>query len=1485
MRAEDLVSGVVRIWSHGGTDEEPRIVGTGFLVAPDLVLTCAHVAARSWGGDPADEEGLGREVRLDFPASAPQKYRAATVVRWLPRRPAPGGAYDLAGLALDGAAPAGARPLPLVAEDAPWGRPCRAFGFPAGRPDGAYAAGELREVLANGWLLVKGGAEAREFTRPGYSGGPVITSAGVVGLLTEGDRDVRVREAVMVPVRTILGAWPALHQVLSRSPYPGLAAFTAHDAPFFRGRDAVAAELAAALAAPPHLVVLAGPSGSGKSSLLAAGVLPRVDSARAAWTPGKAPYSALSRALLAAKHPEADEVQLSVQAARLARDLDSGRVTLPDFLAQDLTRWVIAVDQPEELVLEANGNGDGSDERLDGARDEDTRGGGLGAHQGPPSPARRLFDALLDAHSDERLEDRLAVIIAVRTDDLDNLLRLPRLAAKGNGETVRYLGAVEDLREVIEGPLAQAGFAGLEAGLTDRLLADVADVPNPLPLLQFTLAELWRNQHAGRLTHVAYDDLGGVRRAIANHAERMVAAFGNAELDAIRDVFLQLGRPGLGDSVARRAARYDELGERGKLLVPRLAAARLVVTDRDADGVERVEVAHEALFEHWPRLKAWWQESVGFRRWQESMRFALRVWREGGEDPVDLLHGPRLRSAEAHLRDRPAAFTAAEFAYVMRSGERELEENEAASAALKRQLRLRRRLNLVLALGLAVAVGLATVTVLQVSSMRKLRAEAERLLHSATDANAALGALTTELEESLGESQSILAARLGIEAVAMSAAPTTFGGDMRLAGLMAAHAVRLDPGPESLDRLLRVLQAHPTYRATLDVTASAVALSPDGRSVLVGRADGTLQLFDGFTGAKLGAAVKGHTGPVAALAFSRGGQALSGGQDGRLIVWKIVDGLARAGTIGDGVFGPIAAVATTGDAGLWVVTDLKGKLGTFDTTSGALRAQVDARAIDASARPLAVTVGPIPAVSRGAVSPAPGAVVDHDGGIPVAAAAVNGLDQSALSTYLQYATLLAVNPVRPVIALPSGSEVAVLDTATLGRLWAVPVEPDALAAITFNSDGSELVVVTVDGRVQAFDVGREGKGTMLTWVSRIGDPRVATYGSAPGELLVGAGDGTARRVDYRRGEIVGPDVRGQDQPLSAVLVGPQLVVTASRDGRVVTWDREARSALGGMVAQVDFRPKTAAFDAGRSWLYLGSDVDGRLTRLDLTTGDVVARLEGAHAGGVLDIALGSSGDELVTGGRDGRFVARDPVSLEEVSTLFQYDRAIVSVRQHPTVHAWLVGANQGFVAQVPAGMGDVTTLRPAPKGTWAPGAVVATDATGLSMAVALEDLVELWRDGGVVARARTDPGRNVKELQFSPDGQKLLGSGSGHITLWNVASMERVATWFGERAALSPDGTLLALADGYGDVRLLDATTLAPIGGPLPGGGDYPEDLQFTQDGGSLLMVDYGGGVWIWRTSVRNWLEAACALAWRDLSGEEVARFMGVESYKPVCTL
>lgn len=1435
MRSEDLIRGVVRVW----TDDRTEIVGTGVLVAPDLVLTCAHVAARAWGEDPEIGAGAGRAVQLDLPAVAPRQFLDTTVAHWLPRRPAPGGAYDLAGLRLNSSAPTGAKPLPLVVEEAPWGRPCRIFGFPGGRPDGSYASGTLRDVLANGWVLIKGEADAREFTRPGYSGGPVLTEAGVVGLLTEGDRDVRVREAVMVPVRTILGAWPELHGIVARSPYPGLAAFTAQDVPYFRGRSDLADELADALEKPPHLLVLAGPSGSGKSSLLAAGVLPRLetrdgDGRRCVlWTPGKAPYATLARALLRARDPHLEEVRISVESARLARDLESGRVALAHVLAQDpASRWVVAVDQPEELLLD----------------------NGHAAAYVPP--ARRLFDDLLAVLSDERVAGRLAVIVAVRTDYLDALLRSPRLLGRG-GEIVRYLGPVEELREVIEAPLLESGFAGLEAGLTDRILADVGDVPNPLPLLQFTLAALWRNQRAGRLTHAAYDELGGVRRALANHAERTVASFSEEELTAARDVLLQLGRPGLDDSVARRAARFDELGERGRLVVPRLADARLVVTDRDAEGVERVEVVHETLYEHWPRLRAWWLESVDFRRWQESLRFALRVWRDGSEHPTDLLRGPRLRVAEGHLRGRAGAFTQEELAFVMRSSEHEFQQSEVARQVLNRQLQMRRRLNLVLAVGMAVAASFAGITVWQMSSVQRLRADTERLLHSTSQANAALESLAGELEESLGESKVVLARRLSIQAVAMATAPSTFGGDLRLAALMASHAVRLDPGPESYDHLLRVLQAHPSYRATLAVTATAVALSPDGRTVAVGDAFGRIGRWDGLTGARLSGEIEALRGPVTALAFSPDGSLLaSGGADGGVSVWEMGSLTRHRSLLLAAEGASVVVISATSDGSTWVAVDLVGTVRAWDVASG---------------RGTAMLSG---AASGGQPSTEDSGIV-RDAGIPVLAEALGAI--TTVDAHSDWRSQLAVHPALPLVALPQADRVVVLNARTLVESLSVPIDAASLGGIAFDADGSTLVVAMYDGGIEAWDLVAR---TSRTWNSRVAGIRRIAAAPEPGVLLLALGDGNARWVDYRREAVREPRLHGHDLPLVDARVESGLVVTRSRDGRVVTWDREARLQLHAHLASLGATPRAVAVDQASGVAYFGSP-DGGLFSVSFATGSIRSALQGAHAGELFAIA--ATPGRLASVGRDGMLISHDPVTLERLTALYSHDASLVSVAPHPSEDAWLVGGAHGLVQQV-GWDGTQSTARRAPSRGWSPSAVVAVASDGRTLAYAFDDVIELWRDGGMVARAEILEERDIKGLAFDVTGTRLLSSGSGLTTLWQVPDLSVVARWVpATPAALSPDGAWIAMAQEDGSVQLFDAETLERVGAPLTGSGQLVTVLTFSPDSRSLIVGDINGEIVVWNVGIDAWLNMACSLAWRDLTDGEARALFGEEAFQPVC--
>lgn len=1437
MTADDLVRGVVRIWSEG---EASEVVGTGVLVAPGLVLTCAHVAARAWGEAPELEDGRGRTLRIDLPATAPHAWHEATVVHWLARRPAAAGAYDLAGLRFDAAARGSGVPLPLVDDEAPWGKQVRAFGFPAGRPDGSYASGVLRDVLANGWVLVKGGAEAREFTRPGYSGGPVTTDEGVVGLLTEGDSDVRVREALMVPVRAILGAWPELQHIVARSPYPGLASFTADDAPHFRGRAHAVAEIAHAVATPPHLVVLAGPSGSGKSSLIGAGVLPTLAAGHGpdgrswrtlVWSPGAAPFATLARGLLRAAYGAADDTRVAVDAARLAHDLEAGTVALADVLGQDEdARWAIVVDQPEALLLEGS------------------------SEAGHASRSQRLFDALMRALDDEPLKGRIAVLVAVRTDFLDELLRQPALARHVRDDVVRYLGPVDDLREVIEGPLRDSGLARLEPGLTDRLLMAVDDVPNPLPLLQFTLAELWRKRRAGRLTHEAYDELGGVRQALANQAERLVGAFPADDLATVRDVLLQLGRPGAGDTVARRAARFEELGDRGRRVVTRLADARLVITDRDAEGVERIEVVHEALFEHWPRLRTWWREAADFRRWQEGLRFAVRVWHDEGQHPSDLLQGPRLRAAEDHLRDHPDAFGQEELAYVLRSSAHEKETDEASRRRMQRELRVRRRMNLLLGVGMAAALALAVTTAWQTAAVRRSRAEVETLLQATTAANVALGQLTNELELSLGTSRAILARQLGIQAVAIANDPSTFGSGMRRAALLAAYAARLDPGPSSQDHLLRTLLAQPTYRATLADDATAVALDPKGRLLAVGDARGGVRLVDAVDGASVGGRMEGHTGSVAALAFGGDGTDLvSGGADGRLVAWSTAPFRRRAAFPAQHA-GPVAAVAITSDGGTWLSTDLTGSLRSWDADSRAPLATF-ARYAPTSAEPEPVAAS-----------------------IPVLTSAVDGRDPHAAAGHRAWSAAIATHPELALVAVAVPSGVAMLDATTLEPEWLPTTGGGDTAGVAFSADGSALVTVSETGTVRHWDLDTEAEPAR--WASGVAGVRALAPGRTADRVLIGTAHGAAVWFDLATGRPYEAPLRGHGTDVNALAVGADLVVTASKDGRVVTWDRSPRNGLGVSLGTSGRAPHGIAIDDAGEHAYVGSQ-DGTLTRLSLTDPAASTTVLHAHDGGVNGAAFAQG--RLATIGRDGRLVVRDPATLEPLATPFVHDDPLWSITFDPHGTAWIVGGVRGIVARVPwdaTGPGDVLRR---PSRRWAPGAVVAR-ADDSTWAIALEHEIELWRGDTVLGRVEQIDGAAVSTLTFDPSGTHLLASSGSLVTLFSVPSLEIVASWPDARIGVyAPDGGLLALGDADGGVRLLDGRTLATIGLPFRGHASPPMRLAFTSDGRWLVTADEVGDVLMWPTHAEAWLDRACEVAWQDLGADEITALLGEHDFEPPC--
>ncbi|MFI6002082.1 trypsin-like peptidase domain-containing protein [Streptomyces sp. NPDC051366] len=589
-------------------------VGLGFLVAADLALTCAHVVSAALGlpedVEPDASARLDIGLALQPPAAVDGPGTTASVESWLP--PQSSGTGDVAVLRLSVPLP-GSHPLRLVEAQDVWGHPARAFGFPSGRPGGVWHSGVLRARQANGWVQVDVAANGYRVSR-GFSGGPVWDDklAGVVGMMAVAEAGDPAA-SYLIPTAGLLSAVPELRDlVLPPSPYRSLSPFQEADAPVFHGRQPETAELVAMLARNRWTTVV-GPSGSGKSSLAMAGVLPRIRATgniAVVLRPasGGNPLSALAAALLPLLEPELSETQ------RLERIPDMAGLLRGHGLADTVRRLLelhgghrllVLVDQLEELLVLA------------------------------PAAVDELAEVLFD----EALPTTVRVLTTLRADFLDAALAHPRLGHVLSRQ-VYALGPMSSgkLREIVTAPVDAIPGVHYEPHLVDRILADTSSEPGALALLGFTLDLLWQRQGGGALTHQAYEQLGGVPGALGAYADQVWAEQVDPEDEpAARSLFTQLIRVPLESAAAtRRTALRSELGEAEWQIAQRLAATRLLVAGRSPEGSETVELSHESLITGWSKLGAWAAEDRSFLVWRETLRHDRERW-ERGDRAVELL--------------------------------------------------------------------------------------------------------------------------------------------------------------------------------------------------------------------------------------------------------------------------------------------------------------------------------------------------------------------------------------------------------------------------------------------------------------------------------------------------------------------------------------------------------------------------------------------------------------------------------------------------------------------------------------------------------------------------------------------------------------------------------------------------------------------------------------------------------------------------------
>ena len=1273
---------------------------------------------------------------------------------------------------------------------------------------------------------------------------PLWQPINLEATVTGGDAYLAGRDLTVIrkpdgPHRT----WPGHDAREMQCPYPGLMPFAADSKDWFYGRDRMihtVVERMDARVREGGPLVLIGPSGSGKSSLLSAGVLPALDDGRlpvagsSGWprltlTPTASPALALA----AAAGLDAEDARRRAESWRSDPPrcvADLRRITGADAEAPAGSPrtggLTVVVDQFEEVFTAC------ADEA-----------------------ERQWFIEVLDLLAEPA--GGATVVLGLRADFYAACTSYPQLRAALQGGAVLLDPMTEgELKEAIRLPAEDVGLE-VEDGLVEVLLTDLGAAGGPagtgsagrLPLLAHALRATWQQRSGHRLTVDGYRVTGGIKRALANTADRLFDALTPPCRDAARWVFLRLVILGRDADDTRRRVRYDDLlrhapdPESAGVVVAEFTRGRLLTGDQDT-----VTIAHEVLIRAWPRLREWIEQDRDGNLVRQELEEAAAVWEQTGRESGALYRGTRLEIALTWAEKHRTDLSGAAGAFL------------ATARRQQRRGQLLRR------------SAVAAVTVL------------------------ALVASTAATIAFVQNSRAVAARDHAVYAAISSSSLRLASNDPSVSAQLAVAAYRMEQTPQAASRLITA------ENTPLDIrlpgakgSVYTVAYSPDGHTLAAGYVhQNTVRLWDVSDPshpAALGAPLPedGGVDSILSLAFSPDGHTLAvgghtnnrgdGGSGGFVDLWNLTSPshpvlLGRPANTGVGdwdamssvlslAFSPdgrtLAAVRSAGVVSLWNVTHPD------DVTS-------DGKPLDACFPASSLAFSPD---SRTLAT----ACTDDTGTVKL----WNTTDPGNPTPRGQ--PLEAGSSVSSVAFSPDGRTLAAGATDSDVHLWALP-DPDhpaplgkplagpaqAVMSVAFSPDGHILAAGSADHAVHLWNV------TDATDIAPLGRPLVG-----PGNAV----DAVAFSPDSRT------------------------VAAGNADGDVDLWNLPPTQLIGagGPLASVAFSPDGRTLAAGNAnrtvSLWNTSDPGHPAPRGRPLTGPTQQVTAVAFSPDGRTLAAGDNGGTVTLWNTTD---PNHPTPLGQPLT--GANGPVFSLAFSPDGHTLAAAGDKTGLGGI--ALWDVTDpARPVTKGGISNDHTrsvqsIAFSPDGRTLASGGDSStheVGLWLTSGPSQGVRVgdplpQPTGSSTWVAFSPDGRTLAtGNSKGVITLWNstdpnhlVPRGEPLAMPTGSlwSVAFSPDGRTLAAAGhtAVGTIVLWNVTDPdqpTAIGDPLTVATGPVSVLAFSPDGHTLAAATDEGVATVWDLNVQAAIRHVCANSAGALNSRNWSTYVPVTEYRAPC--